>query len=618
MSHPQNAAFDPGQFSSNQPAALGRNHRPDASNAAYLAHRAGIEKSNVSATKRQATRRKNLEAAQQADADPMRAVVSSSASQPDPQQQAGALGTSQQLRHPSMQPLMQPPGPRPNPLEGTAMPMAPMLPISQSAGSQTLSTAPMYQNPSSFLPQQVVPQRSFIFSGDSGQNPVTPARAPLEPIQINHQHLRPDLSNVSRQMSLTDFTNNFTRLSREEQAQAFRQLLSTQSSSGKETVPRPTGSSGWRKILTTTCPHMVSLRFVVNQGLITKSLQMQIHDVEVHRKRRRMPKQSAAPTPVVELSDSDGEQPTRKRRKKNVTKSKKRAGRKQPSRSITEVPADRQPFVKASYRHIQKMIVIKSGWPIDSPSGLPGSADDEYGTMVLDAWDDAHSELGITEGGYIGDPTDREVKLIRARVGTVRGAFKTAAQKLVAGNYGLINPQTLTDATPEKIAETIAANRAIVEKIETTFYYLNPLDDTIPDSMYRNVILQNTLNIACFGTNANRRGYYFTGMDKIPLETLALVVAAVRCAIDEWKTGRPVEVKFEFEPYAGTYKTALKHLRGWIAFAATQTIDVATPALAALLRVARGTSATAEPVEAAQELSSFSAASYAKNQPVVA
>ncbi|KAF8151240.1 hypothetical protein K438DRAFT_1988232 [Mycena galopus ATCC 62051] len=87
--------------------------------------------------------------------------------------------------------------------------------------------------------------------------------------------------------------------------------------------------------------------------------------------------------------------------------------------------------------------------------------------------------------------------------------------------------------------------------------------------------------------NANRWGHYFKGMDKIPLETLALIVAAVQCAIDEWKTGHPVEVKFEFEPYAGTYKAALKHLQGWIAFAAMQTVNVATPMLAALLHVAR-------------------------------
>ncbi|KAJ7869443.1 hypothetical protein B0H14DRAFT_2571807 [Mycena olivaceomarginata] len=61
-------------------------------------------------------------------------------------------------------------------------------------------------------------------------------------------------------------------------------------------------------------------------------------------------------------------------------------------------------------------------------------------------------------------------------------------------------------------------------------------------------------------------------MDKIPLETLALIVAAVRCAIDEWTTGRRVRVDFEFEPYAGTYKTVLNHLRGWVTFAASQTV----------------------------------------------
>jgi hypothetical protein len=45
--------------------------------------------------------------------------------------------------------------------------------------------------------------------------------------------------------------------------------------------------------------------------------------------------------------------------------------------------------------------------------------------------------------------------------------------------------------------------------------------------MYRNAILQSVHNLACFGTHANRQGHYFVGMDKIPLETLALIVVAV-------------------------------------------------------------------------------------------
>ncbi|KAF8141009.1 hypothetical protein K438DRAFT_695903 [Mycena galopus ATCC 62051] len=130
-----------------------------------MAHLAGIEKNNESAAKHQATRHRNLEAARH-DTDRMRAMASSPASQPGLQQQAGASGTHHQS---SMQPPVHG-GSQPNPLEGTAMPMAPMVPISQSAEPQgypllpatprqsghprTMSMAPMHQNVSSFCPNR--------------------------------------------------------------------------------------------------------------------------------------------------------------------------------------------------------------------------------------------------------------------------------------------------------------------------------------------------------------------------------------------------------------------------------------------------------------------------------
>jgi hypothetical protein len=53
------------------------------------------------------------------------------------------------------------------------------------------------------------------------------------------------------------------------------------------------------------------------------------------------------------------------------------------------------------------------------------------------------------------------------------------------------------------------------------------MDPTIPDTMYRHGVLQAVFNLACFGKKGNRRGHYFTDMDAIPVETLALVVTAV-------------------------------------------------------------------------------------------
>ncbi|KAJ7043490.1 hypothetical protein C8F04DRAFT_720356 [Mycena alexandri] len=107
--------------------------------------------------------------------------------------------------------------------------------------------------------------------------------------------------------------------------------------------------------------------------------------------------------------------------------------------------------------------------------------------------------------------------------------------------------------------------------------------------MYRHFILQAVFNLVCFGKNVNRRAHYFTGMDGIPVETLALSVAAVKCAIDAWKTGRHVDAAFETDPYAAYYGAVLAHLRGWVQYAGQNSgmIDVAGPLMKKMLSAAR-------------------------------
>ncbi|KAJ7866545.1 hypothetical protein B0H13DRAFT_1898052 [Mycena leptocephala] len=142
-----------------------------------------------------------------------------------------------------------------------------------------------------------------------------------------------------------------------------------------------------------------------------------------------------------------------------------------------------------------------------------------------------------------------------------------------AGQFGLVDP----NSTPELIAAIVEANRAIIARIEHTFYYSNPMDLTIPDTMYRHGVLQAVFNLACFGKKSNRRGHYFTDMDTIPVEMLTLVVTTIACVLDEWKTGRQVDHQFEADPYAAYYDRTLAHLRGWITYNADKAIDVAKP-----------------------------------------
>lgn len=117
-------------------------------------------------------------------------------------------------------------------------------------------------------------------------------------------------------------------------------------------------------------------------------------------------------SPVTSDAEQEEERPTRRGKAMSTAPAttKPKRSRVQTSRSINMVAADRQPIVKAAYPRMQERIVTLSAFPVDSPSGTPGAADDEMRNMILDSWEDAHEDLtGIP---YLGPPTTTEKNLV--------------------------------------------------------------------------------------------------------------------------------------------------------------------------------------------------------------
>ncbi|KAJ7482884.1 hypothetical protein B0H11DRAFT_2232257 [Mycena galericulata] len=101
------------------------------------------------------------------------------------------------------------------------------------------------------------------------------------------------------------------------------------------------------------------------------------------------------------------------------------------------------------------------------------------------------------------------------------------ARPLVPGAYGLQDIRTLLNPTPERIADAVGKNRKRVEVILKTYVYKDPDDITVPNTMFRNDIFQHVLN-------AQR----LLDTTHLELVTLALIIVAVLCAIEEWTTGK--------------------------------------------------------------------------------
>ncbi|KAJ7606691.1 hypothetical protein FB45DRAFT_1040937 [Roridomyces roridus] len=122
--------------------------------------------------------------------------------------------------------------------------------------------------------------------------------------------------------------------------------------------------------------------------------------------------------------------------------------------------------------------------------------------------------------------------------------------------------------------------------------------------MCRHPAVQYVVNKSFFAkTGAGRRAYLFEGMDLFPVQTLALVLDAIMCAIDRWKSGEH-DIKaypFSAAKYGAEHVATLDFLRVWIAeFKKTEKhpVDLATECLKNLLkngREAAGISAETAP-----------------------
>ncbi|KAJ6589611.1 hypothetical protein B0H19DRAFT_239672 [Mycena capillaripes] len=284
------------------------------------------------------------------------------------------------------------------------------------------------------------------------------------------------------------------------------------------------------------------------------SLEFTMHDVNVERKRKR-----TRSVPQADGGSDSDNSPSTVRSQKRPRK--KRAHRRQKSRSIREITGIRRSITEASYDFVQKRITIEMPFPAASETGDPSAADDEYQAVTEDSWDDAVKHLGLDPEEF-QDIRMEESLLMRSRISQVRGYIMAVADKLVRTEYGFVDIYSLEDPTPEKIAEVREHNRDLVESLEGTFMFLNPKDTTDLATVGHHSIFQKLLNAVFFAKKGkNRRAHYFNDLEALPKQTFGLLMDATVCGIDRWKTGEHQMVPFEAEEYRPIHQEQCSLLR---------------------------------------------------------
>ncbi|KAJ7799072.1 hypothetical protein B0H14DRAFT_2617354 [Mycena olivaceomarginata] len=295
----------------------------------------------------------------------------------------------------------------------------------------------------------------------------------------------------------------------------------------------PMKSLEWRKAMTSPGPNRLTMDpLTLTSPPPVSSLQFTMRTVQPDYQKKR--KQHADTIDLDDTSDDEESAGPKKRKQK--------------SRSIASIAADHAEICELAFDHLRKELThhtpfpvaagrrratvprVAPAVPVPNPavSGAAGkhrtavAQTDEFTELVLSAFTEAafDLEMGNTR------PTAEDMRLIRSRVPTFRGGLKVVAPI-----------ETLENPTPALISATLEKNRARVEKITKTYIYTDP-DNITPETMFLHGIFQRVYTGYWFGANENDRAVYFKDKTRIELVTLAFIIVAVLCAIQEWSTGR--------------------------------------------------------------------------------
>ncbi|EIW86270.1 hypothetical protein CONPUDRAFT_68830 [Coniophora puteana RWD-64-598 SS2] len=168
--------------------------------------------------------------------------------------------------------------------------------------------------------------------------------------------------------------------------------------------------------------------------------------------------------------------------------------------------------------------------------------------MGDDAWDEACDELGQDI-----ELTPALRVLLCANVGHLRGELKTKAKLLVASEYGF-------DDNIEGTDDVEVANRRLAEQLLTRNGFIYR-DLDARRGVFGATIIQRLINKTFFQSHVDdaiKRPEFFKPFPPI---ALCLVMTAIYCAIDEWKTGTRKNNKFTEAMYKPKHMAFVKNLK---------------------------------------------------------
>lgn len=100
--------------------------------------------------------------------------------------------------------------------------------------------------------------------------------------------------------------------------------------------------------------------------------------------------------------------------------------------------------------------------------------------------------------------------------------------------------------------EVIRSNRDLAErlKIGSIFVFKDPSSKS---GIYKTELLQQGINGMWFLNRSDEGVIYHKYFDPIPIKTIALMLTAIECCVDEWSQGIKEDIKFTSAGYGAIY-----------------------------------------------------------------
>ncbi|KAG1801495.1 uncharacterized protein HD556DRAFT_1438520 [Suillus plorans] len=148
--------------------------------------------------------------------------------------------------------------------------------------------------------------------------------------------------------------------------------------------------------------------------------------------------------------------------------------------------------------------------------------------------------------------TPSAVNMLLKRASHVQGELKMKMRPLTASFHGFRSSNSM---------EVIRSNRDLAERLKIGSIFVFK-DLSSKSGIYKTELLQQGINGMWFLNRSDEGVIYHKYFDPIPIKTIALVLTAIECCVDEWSQGIKEDIKFTSASYGAVYNhhfSSLQH-----------------------------------------------------------